>query len=491
MKKFNIFAIGLILFAMAIGFVLAGCDLFTEGNETNDDSKFTTRKMFLTADPVSGSLINPNHTYARLKAEGTYCYVWVKEGLGVNGAMAETIANKFDTGIYPKMLNTFGSSLTFDGEVYPNPMALADYFGDKNGKLNILVLDLRGDNSGIDGYFFDGDFYDQYNSNKCDIIYVNYGPHVGVGYTTLAHEMQHMMNFVTGIAKGRPDGSQDTWVNEGLSSAAEWVYEGAHTQWKVDWYKGADNPNKNEVGYIAEGNNFYVWHNYDNNPRAIYDDYATVYLFFQWLRLQAGNIPIYKNIASSSDYDSLAVTEAMSAVDSGYAYWTTLLETWLAANFINSSSGRYGYKNDPVLKDIKGFLIYYSSGTYALAPGEGFYTKTNTNPNLYIQGPNIQNAFISSTGEVRDSGYYPGGYMISYNSNLDYDGSSEYGWIASSPSGSISLNSVPGRRNAGRPASFSNIRIDARDIFRRNGMERRNTSGSSLPAYKERVLIDE
>ena len=41
---------------------------------------------------------------------------------------------------------------------------------------------------------------------------------------TMAHELQHLVNFNQKVfVQGSPAG-QDTWINEGLSNAAEYVY---------------------------------------------------------------------------------------------------------------------------------------------------------------------------------------------------------------------------------------------------------------------------
>ena len=61
---------------------------------------------------------------------------------------------------------------------------------------------------------------------------------------------------------------QDTWINEGLSSAAEYVYKGSHITDKINYYNADPNT------YIAQGLNFLTWLNY-------YENYSTVYLFFQ------------------------------------------------------------------------------------------------------------------------------------------------------------------------------------------------------------------
>jgi hypothetical protein len=78
----------------------------------------------------------------------------------------------------------------------------------------------------------------------------------------------------------------DTWINEGLSTAAEYVYAGDPAG-RVRYY------NDDPLGTIQIGNNFFYWGGiWDSDILA---DYTTAYLFFQWLRMHSSNgIGIYK-----------------------------------------------------------------------------------------------------------------------------------------------------------------------------------------------------
>jgi len=358
-------------------------------------------------------------------------------------------------------------------------MEFADWAADGDGKLTILLLDIKDGyepgGSYVGGYFWAGNFgvvpeLRQY-SNDCDMIYIDTYPSTPGSMDSnaiFAHEMQHMMNFATGIALRGTGGRQDVWIDEGLSSAAEWIYSGRHNQERINWY------NEGGSGLIDLGNNFFMWENHENNPNAVLDDYATVYLFFQWLRLQADSSSIYKSITTSGFPDERAVTAAMDSSVPGqeYSVWGALLKTWLAANCINASSGPYGYKDDPALKLIKARTVPdEAESPLRLYPGEGVYSVTKTAPTLTGQGENIKNTFLNSSGkEVRDTSYYPNGVMITYNTNRDIEGAFEIGQIMTGIADSSLINAA--KRHSAQTRLTASFKIDASHYFRRKNNAR-------------------
>ena len=159
------------------------------------------------------------------------------------------------------------------------------------------------------------------------------------------------------------------------------------------------------------------------------DDYNTVYLFFQWLRLQAGNNKIYYDIISSSERDYNAVTTAANKYMGGKGYnsWPTLLKTWLAANYINAPSGPYGYMNESVLKSIKAKTAP-AAKNIQLFPGEGVFSITNAGFPWPAQGTNIRYAGLTMNSPwLSDSSSYSGGALLTYNANSNTSGARETG----------------------------------------------------------------
>ena len=389
-----------------------------------------------------------NRKYYQLDAvllyKGIHCNIWVEQEDGENAAtkeQAEKMADTYDNEIYEKLINAFSYDFLFDDGNFYNVMQVADFMGDQNGKLCILLLDIRDgfEYSGgyVAGYFDQINFFDNYfGSNKRDIIYVDTvpgNPGTEDANKIMAHEMQHLMNFVTSYmfyTMGRRNRPMDLWINEGLSTAAEWIYSENYDNGRIDWY------NTDYYGTIAKGNNFFVWDNYRSiDPEVVLDDYATVYLFFQWLRLQAGGIDIYESITNSRFYDYRAVTNAAKLfINSNYGDWSTLLETWLAANFINAESGTYGYLNEDELNTIKKHYAPSGSGSILLYPGEGVYSYATVPYDIPGSFGDIRYSGIDNKSLVPvDKFISAGKILLTFNANPQIRGAQQMGTITGNP----------------------------------------------------------
>ena len=411
---------------------------------------------------------------AQLLYEGARCNVWAEVTSGVRPVTAQEIANTFDNTIYQRMINAFNSAdpLRYDGKVFSNAVELADYRGDEDGKLTILLLDIRdsanlgGGTGYVVGYFFNADLYSKSTfeySNESDMIYINSRLQNDLDdlFGTLAHEMQHLMNYVTSGA--RRTSRMDTWIDECLAESSQWIGSQKHTQERINWF------NVDPAQTIAEGNNFFVWGNPSGN---ILDDYATAYLFFQWLRLQSGGgTNIYRDIFHSPYFDLRAVTTAANSAmpGRGYSDWGELLKTWLAANFINASSGPYGYMNDTTLRTVKHRYVLRNPPTmtsFPLLPGEGIFTERTSMPTAT---PYVKYAGLTANGNLSNSEFV---VLLSYNVDLRLEGPPS----PASPFNEETLISVSGRnmisRNLSQPCPLSwPLRISMWDMIRRKEHE--------------------
>jgi len=392
---------------------ITGCDF------DDDDGNFWARD--LTKKTPTYYKVN-----AEKLAENSLCEVWAERGSGVTVTTANTIADEYINNIYPKMMKTFGFQIN-DPDLGPvNTMQFAHYIiTDKisGGKLTILLLDIKdGYNAKSNpaytaGYFTPFNFFEDKNSNSREMIYMDTNPANPTSpesLETLAHEMQHLMNFVTSVAfryKNKTLSLMETWVDEGLASAAQWVYSGKYSDGRLKHY------NSGGSGLIAKGNNFYIWDNHDKESNvAILDDYATVYLFFQYLRLQSSNNDaIYHDIITSQYPDYRAVTTANSINSAHKNKWETLLRDWFAANVLKNSTGEYGYKGE-----INTTARYFPSTgtTVSLYPGEGVYSNATNNYSVPSSSGNISYAGLTSSGTVVTTGS-TNGVLLTYNINTN------------------------------------------------------------------------
>jgi len=486
--------------------------------DINKEDPETIARQFWAQDMTNGRRYQLK---ADLLAEGTYCNVWVERDSGVSEAAARQMANAYDNNIYQKMINTFSiRNFVYQGASFSNILELADAFTDGDGKLTILLLDIKDgyiekvNEAYVAGYFWAVNLNENiptHNiykySNECDMIYIDTEPglsdnnKIEEAYKTLAHEMQHLMNYTTSNVNRKY--VMDTWIDEGLSAGAEWVYLEKYDAGRLGWFNNngvyyANSSEKRGSGLIDKGNNFFVWGNREESDQskkiyATQDDYATVYLFFQWLRIQGGN-DIYKKIITSEDIDYNAVVGNMT----DFSSWDELLETWLAANRIMSPSGTYGYKGDPDL-DVKVNYAPVSSTvkTISLYPGEGVYSWASSAPTIAANsGANIVHKYITDNGV--NPTHSSNTTLLTYNKNTVftydpvnnvYKGVEETGSITGIAPPPNPNTNIAGGRFVSAPFTGP-LRIDAGDLLRRNG-KGKDFSGFNLPMPLKESVVHE
>ncbi|MDR2246120.1 MAG: hypothetical protein LBE17_05520 [Treponema sp.] len=380
-------------------------------------------------------------------AENEYCTVYGEPGAGISLDTAESIADEFKKNIHPHITEAFGD--------------FREYLGDKDfgqyDKLTLFLLDIRDgydsitNPSYVAGYFHPWDMYrrsQRASSNEAALLYldVNPGKIDTDFFSAIAHEFQHLINYSIRMNQQGGDGNinvkpQDTWVDEGLASAAEYLYSRRHVEKKIDYF------NADAERSFSRGDTFFVW-------QSMFEDYCTVYLFFQWLRIQAGGDPaIYKDIINSKYLDYRTVTSAAAKyIDGQFEDWETLLEYWLLANYVNALEGHLGYNNEISTEILASHAIGLS-----LAPGEGVFSYldgTGFTPKL--QSGAIRYLGVTQAGELIGSqeGVFPSGpkgRILTFNANKKNGASSEYGYLTGKPEPSH-LRAIDGAPRKALPA---------------------------------------
>ena len=391
---------------ISFSIIITGCD---DSSSQDDDRYIRKENEFWAANTESRKYYIVT---APLYKDGKYCKIHVEESCKSNfsDSIIDKIISEFDDKIYPVITAKFGDESDVDG----------------NGKIILLVLDIK-DKYKVSGEYTAGYFdssntfvNSKYNphSNESDIIYLDCNPanpETKEFLMTAAHEFQHLINFTQ---KGLSDGNrQDTWINEGLSSAAEYIYSGNHLTKRINYY------NQFQVS-DSSGNNFFKWGN-----ELI--DYSTVYLFFQWIRIHSvDGDAIYKDILNSSYTDYRAVVEQAkhhltsyyNSIDISNSSLTNIMIDWLIANQINQPSGKLGYGGE-IASLTK---MNSKSGTTNLYPHEGVIKSIN---GLYypgISGTNIIYRGLSSEGMITSiSAPYSGDYILAINTNPLTSGNKE------------------------------------------------------------------
>ncbi|MDR2740815.1 MAG: hypothetical protein LBB98_01490 [Treponema sp.] len=349
-------------------------------------------------------------------AENDYCIVYGDPSAGISFETAKNIASGFEDGVYPVITDAFGD--------------FREHLGDKNfgqyAKLTLLLMDIKDgynsttNSSYIAGYFYPGDMYNKKTlsySNETALLYMDISPGNPKGdefLSVVAHEFQHLINF--SIRMKQQDGGlkvkpQNTWIDEGLASAAEYLYGKKQIQNKIDYF------NDDKGNDFSGGDTFLTWD-------SQYEDYCTVYLFFQWLRIQAdGKQEIYKDIINSKHLDYRAVTGAAAKhIDGQFDDWETLLSYWLLANHVNAAEGALGYNGEITTK-----IRAITGKRVSLAPGEGVFSYLDGNgftPSDQPIGSHIRYLGVTQAGELISAtgGVFPSGKtgrILTFNANTE------------------------------------------------------------------------
>jgi hypothetical protein len=485
MTKFK-YTLAALLFSGCL--ILGACDT-GEPNSYND----LPGRKFWAQNLTTNGFYRVN---AELLAEGEKCLIWAETGSEITAEAAANIAGEYDSAIYPMMIDSFGMtdfSVKFAGDdeyvQFSDTLELASYLTNGEGKLIILLLDIKdgytdGGDSYTAGYFNAGDFLpagSSFFSNEAAMIYIDTYPGLPGSrdsFSTFAHELQHLINFTTSILLHRgadrddPDSAfqmMDTWIDEGLATQAEYFYLKEHAPIRYEWY------NQDLAGTIIRGNNFFIWDNHKNTPNSVLDDYATAYLFFQWMYLQADMNPeLFRYIAVSgagyendtgdrpypSDYE--IVTEAAKAFIKGWNYddWKSLLKTWLAANYINHPASIYGYKhgNNPrnPLRTVKAKDLGEIEGNkLELYPGEGVYSKKGSSFSYRSSG-NISYEWLDLSGFTTEESAKA---LLTVNTNTSNSPLTETAYVTGV---SADILAPEGISNARSLTSSSPLAVDAR-----------------------------
>ena len=487
MKKYiKIPFAALLCTGLLLAALLAACDIFPEFNrnaavEVPDDEELTEEYFDLDeldADEFyAQNMVNDRYYKVKTEilAEGASCVIRAELDCGVSVTQAEEIAAEYETVIRPRITEAFAGAYDILG--YANTLA-----GRNDGKLTILLLDIRDGfknpekDSYVAGYFFPGNFYTKgkipgtiHYSNSTDMIYIDTYPGLKMKpeqtYATFAHELQHLINYCTRRSMNR--GTMDTWVDEGMSSWAEYLYYGDNP------LDRCNNFLYDRAGTIAKGNNFFVWGNHDENSLSILDDYATVYLFFRWLSLHAEKklspadySRFFYDIITSANSDYRAVTGEAGKINGDWNSWEVLLRTWLAANY-SPGNPVYGYINDIKIHQYIKVKPIGKSTSISLYPGEGVYSKINSSFIPGTSGNNIRYAGLTVNSSVIDiSSPYAGNMLLTFNANTSNK------TITASEKGSLTgaASIVPINTQADRSAGeiTGPYVIDARDLLGRN-----------------------
>ncbi|HOS29564.1 MAG TPA: fibronectin type III domain-containing protein [Treponemataceae bacterium] len=257
---------------------------------------------------------------AVLSSIGDYCYVWtVEENYStasvsytdnkITEVQSKEIAVKFDQ-MYPSETAIFGNKYSVK---YPD-------FIDPKDKISILIYDIDADyspsqNSGVFGFFWAKDYYlggpdgsipgYGLKTNEDELFYID--SHFldsypeGI-YSTLAHEFQHMLNFVQKDLTYGLD--PDIWYNEMLSMVCEDLLS-AHIG--ITKENGPQSRLYEFIySYYESGLSDWL------SGQDVLKSYAGAYTFGAFLARNYGGAQFIKDLASSRSVDQTSINDALA-----------------------------------------------------------------------------------------------------------------------------------------------------------------------------------
>lgn len=317
-----------------------------------------------------------------LAYSGTFADVWVNDNQ-ITAEQANTLGQEFDRKIYNTDVSNFGN--------------LANGIG--NGKINIVCYNIKSDNSGdgayVAGYFNPNDLTSGTTSdpsNRSEILYIDAHPlmdtatgsiDVTQAFSTLAHELQHLISFNQRVLvnKGFPF---DTWIDEGLSMAAEQLYLGRPLNDRIDYY------NVDLFDSIRSGQSLLNWQFYGDSLA----NYSLSYLFVQYLRAQvnpADRTDVFKQLIGDPHSDYQAVQDVIHKDISSRLSFSQFMTDFRIALYYNNTSGLYGFGDNLGHSSLNrntasGQIPQLSGGGAVFVPAA---TKIRQSSNSYLQYINL------------------------------------------------------------------------------------------------------
>ncbi len=251
-----------------------------------------------------------------------HLYFWVEDGISYNNTDLKTLAETFETKIYPTDREFFGSEWTpgVDDDVH------------------LYILLARNIGQSIAGYYSSIDEYDPKvhpYSNAHEMFDLN-GDNIVLSdnftFGVLAHEFQHMIHWYR-------DRNEETWMNEGFSEVASFL-----NGYDVGGF---------DFAYINDPSiQLNDWPNDPNNPDARTPHYGASFLYLAYFLDRFGEqatkdlvgnpLNGLVSIDDTLNKDGVTDTQTGKVVNADDVF-----ADWVVANYLHDphvGDGRYAYK---------------------------------------------------------------------------------------------------------------------------------------------------
>jgi hypothetical protein len=273
-----------------------------------------------------------------VRGMGPNCYVVVEDSqwnVNIDQAQVDAIVAAFEEesiGIHPDQ-GIWDINTTYFGDP-PDPL-------DADPRVYILYYDF---DVAADGFFwaFDQQCDDvaAFNSNECDVVYMNcsdYDPAGPYLLAVLAHEFEHLIHY-------NYDPNEAAWLDEGLAELAMWLYGNPDV---VSSFPAA--PDRDLTTFDG------AW-----------ADYIKSYLWSLYVYERYGGQPTIRALVAEPS-NSIQAHDAVLA-DLGYAErFVDVFGDWVVANYVDDTTigdGRFGYLGET----LPPFAPFGTFSTYPVGP---------------------------------------------------------------------------------------------------------------------------
>jgi hypothetical protein len=326
--------------------IKAQADEVTSGTEaTAEESPFSYdggTKLFL-----DRNLKFKNFT---LRSVGDNVEIWVANDLAygpnnpkpadvVTQEQVDKLRDEFDSNIYPKATEFFGTPDSLDGSHSPLPemVGLPEGYYEGSDKVIMLVDNIQDEGWNNPSYpFFVAGFFWQTLENYMDRNIVTIDTNSwetrleSTFFGTTIHELQHLI-------QADNDGSEETWLNEGMSTFSEFLGGYGHDAGSINFY--LDHPENSLVNWDEH-------QGAATGPETI-ADYGQTYLFTLYMYDKFGKEFIRELATDGTSQGMASVNKKLAAYGSDKTF-TEVYQDFMTALTLDNDKVSSDYNFDSI-----------------------------------------------------------------------------------------------------------------------------------------------
>ncbi|MBT2569269.1 immune inhibitor A domain-containing protein [Planococcus sp. ISL-110] len=320
-------------------------DVTDEGSEAAADGTFTY-------DGGTKKFLNRNLKFKdfTLRSEGDNVEIWVANDLAygpdnpkpadvVTQAQVDKLTAEFDSNIYPVATDFFGTPDVLDGSSSPLPgmVGLPDGYYEGSDKVIMLVDNVQDEGWNNPSYpFFVAGFFWQTLENYTDrnIITIDTNSWEtrleSTFFGTTIHELQHLI-------QADNDPSEETWLNEGMSTFSEYLGGYGHGEGSINFY--LDHPENSLVNWDEHGTAA-------TGPETI-ADYGQTYLFTLYMYDKFGK-EFIRELATDGDSQGMASVDKLLQDYGTNKTFTEVYQDFMTALTLDNTEVSSDYNFDSI-----------------------------------------------------------------------------------------------------------------------------------------------